>query len=216
MKTIKDYRNLYVKFETFRNICLENYGFCPSHYLSTAATSLDATLSITKVELDLISNINIYLFFEKGITDGVSYISERYIKANNKYLTSSDPKKPTKYITYFDKNKLYDYAMWKSLPTDGFKWLDPIKFNLDEYEDENLRSCVLKVDLKYPKELHEPRNDYLLAPDKLQIKTELSDFQFQIINDFNISIDHVKKLVPNFFQKEKYDIHYKSSVLKSK
>ena len=87
---------------------------------------------------------------------------------------------------------------------------------MDEYEDENLRSCVLKVDLKYPKELHEPRNDYLLAPDKLQIKTELSDFQFQIINDFNISIDHVKKLVPNFFQKEKYDIHYKSSVLKSK
>ena len=111
MKTIKYYRNLYVKFETFRNICSENYGFCPSHYLSTAATSLDATLSITKVELDLFSYINIYLFSKKGIRDGVSYISERIIKANNKCLTSSDPKKPTKYVTYLNRNKLYDYAM---------------------------------------------------------------------------------------------------------
>ena len=98
----------------------------------------------------------------------------------------------------------------------GFKWLDPTKFNLDEYDDENLRSCVLKADLKYPKELHESHNDYPLAPDKLQIKRQLSDFQFQIIDDFNISSDNVKKLVPNFFQKEKYVIHYKSSVLKSK
>ena len=87
---------------------------------------------------------------------------------------------------------------------------------MDQYDDENLRSCVLKVDLKYPKELHESHNDYPLAPDKLQIKRELSDFQFQITNDFNISIDNVKKLVPNFFQKGKYVIHYKSSVLKSK
>ena len=48
---------------------------------------------------------------------GVSYISKRYSKANNKYLTSYDPKKPTKHITYLDKNNLYGYAMLKSLPT---------------------------------------------------------------------------------------------------
>ena len=47
---------------------------------------------------------------------GVSYISKRYSKANNKYLTSYDPKKPSKYITYLDKNNLYGYAVLKSFP----------------------------------------------------------------------------------------------------
>ena len=57
-------------------------------------------LSMTEIELDLISNIEIYLFFEKDMRGGVSYISERYSKANNKYLISYDPKKPTKHIIY--------------------------------------------------------------------------------------------------------------------
>ena len=82
---------------------------------------------------------------------GVSCISKRYSKANNKYLTFYDPKRPTKYITYLDKNNLYGYAMSKSLPTGGFKLLDPAKFNLDKYDNDNLRGCVLKIDLEYPK-----------------------------------------------------------------
>ena len=48
-------------------------------------------LSITKVELDLISDVDMYLFFEKVMRGGVSYISEWYSKANNKYLLSYDP-----------------------------------------------------------------------------------------------------------------------------
>ena len=32
-----------------------------------------------------------YIFFEKGTTGGISYISDRYIKANNKYLKSYGP-----------------------------------------------------------------------------------------------------------------------------
>ena len=49
-------------------------------------------------------------------------------RANSKYLTSYDFIEPTKYITNFDKNNLYGYAMSKSLPTGKFKWLDPAKF----------------------------------------------------------------------------------------
>ena len=55
-------------------------------------------LSMTEIELDLISNVETYLFFEKDVRVGASYISKRYSKANNKYLISYDPKKPTKYI----------------------------------------------------------------------------------------------------------------------
>ena len=31
---------------------------------------------------------------------------------------------------YLDTNNLYSYAMLKFLPTTGFKWIDPRKFDL--------------------------------------------------------------------------------------
>ena len=97
-----------------------------------------------------------YLFFEKGMRSGL-YISKRYSKWNNKHSTSYNPQKPTKYITYLDKNNLHGYTMSKSLLTGEFKWLDPGKFNLDKYDDNNSRGCYLEVCLE---ELHELHNDY--------------------------------------------------------
>ena len=88
---------LAIVFEKFRNNSLNNYGLCTSHYLSTPALSWDAILNMTKVELELISHADIYLFFEKGVRGGgVSYISKRYSQANNKYLKPYDPKQESK------------------------------------------------------------------------------------------------------------------------
>ena len=86
MKTIKEHYDLYLKyyvlllanlFEKFRNRCLENYGLCSSHYLSASALSRDAIFIMTKVELDLISRVQIYLFSEKGVRSGVPYTSKK-------------------------------------------------------------------------------------------------------------------------------------------
>ena len=113
MKIIENYHNLYLKcdvllladiFEKFRNRCLENYGFRSSHYLSAPVLIWDAMITMIKVELDLISDSDIYLFFEKGMRSAVFHLSKKYGKANNKYLTSYDHKKTTKYITYLIKN----------------------------------------------------------------------------------------------------------------
>ena len=83
--------------------------------------SWDTMLKMTKVKLELIIDPNMYIFFEKGTRGGISYISHRYSKANNKYLKSYDPKQESKYIIYLDANNLYCYAMSKFLPTNGFK-----------------------------------------------------------------------------------------------
>ena len=142
MKTMKDYHDLYLKydvllsadeFENFRNNSLKNYGLCPSHYLSTQALSWDAMLNMTKVELELISDADMYLSFEKGMRGGVSRVSKRYSKANNKYLKSYDSKQGPKHIIYLDANNLFGYAMSKFLPTSGFKWIDPNEFFLNRY-----------------------------------------------------------------------------------
>ena len=64
-------------------------------------------LKMTKVELELIPDPDLYLFLEKGRRCGVCYISDRYSKANKKYLKSSDPKQESKHIIYLDVNNFH-------------------------------------------------------------------------------------------------------------
>ena len=68
-------------------------------------------LKMTRIELELISDINMCLFVEKGMRGGIFYIAKRYRKSNNKYTTFYDNSKPCKYITYLDANNLYGWAM---------------------------------------------------------------------------------------------------------
>ena len=60
--------------------------------MSTPGLSWDAMLKMTKIKLELITDLGMYIFFENGTRGRISYISDRYSKANNKYLTSYDPK----------------------------------------------------------------------------------------------------------------------------
>ena len=68
-------------------------------------------LKMSKIKLELISDIGIYLFVEKGMRAGISYIAERFSKANNKYMQSYDDKKSSKYIRYIYANNLYGWAV---------------------------------------------------------------------------------------------------------
>ena len=67
--------------DEFRNNSLTNYGLYPTHYLSTPALIWDAMLNMSKIKLELIWDPGMYIFFEKGMGGGVSYISNRYSKA---------------------------------------------------------------------------------------------------------------------------------------
>ena len=93
MNTIGDYHDLYLKtdillladvFEKFINTCLEYYKLDPCHYFSNPGLSWDAMLKMTEIELKLISDIEIYLFIEKGMRRGISHIGKRFSRANNK------------------------------------------------------------------------------------------------------------------------------------
>ena len=108
-------------------------------------------------------------------------------------------------------NNLYGCAMSKFLTTSGFKWIDRKEFDSNKFTSDTSKGCVLEVDLEYPKEFQELDNDYPLAPDKMEIKREmLSEYQLKIADHYITPIGNVKKLVPNFFDKEKYVIHYEN------
>ena len=100
MKKMGDYHDDYLKkdvlllavFEKFINTCLKYYGLDLCHYFSAPRLSWDAMLKMTGIELEKTSDINKYLFIEKGLKGGISYIAKRYAKGNNKYLNDNDPK----------------------------------------------------------------------------------------------------------------------------
>ena len=105
MKGMGDYHDHYLEkdvllladvFEKFVDTCLKFYGLDPCHYFSSLGLSLDAMLKMTGVKYEKISGIDIYLFIEKVLRGGISYIAKRYVKANNKYMNDYDPKKAVK------------------------------------------------------------------------------------------------------------------------
>ena len=108
-------------FEKFIDTRLKLYKLDPCHYLSSPGLSWDAMLKITSIELEQISNIDMYLFIEKGLRGGNSYLCKGFSEANNKYMKNYDPTKPPKYITYLHENNLHGLAMSRYLHYGRFK-----------------------------------------------------------------------------------------------
>ena len=172
----------------------------------------DAMLKVTGVKLEKISDIDKYLIIEKGLRGGISYIAKRYAKANNKYISDYDSKKPSTFITYLDMNNLYGWAMSEYLPFGGFKWLKNVdEFGVISISEKSLTEYFLKVDLKYLDELHELYNDYPLAPKKRAVCSDmLPNYCKKIADKYEIKVGNVKKLIPNLGNKTKYVLHYKN------
>ena len=123
MKNMDDYHNHYLKrdvwlladvFEKFIDTCLKFYGLDHCHYFGSPGLSWDAVLKMTGIKLEKISDIDKYLFIEKGLRGGISYIAKWHAKANNKYTINYDPKKPSTFTSYLDMNNLYGWAITKS------------------------------------------------------------------------------------------------------
>ena len=174
IESMKDYHNLYNLsdvllltdiFENFRNTFMNHYGLDPAWYLSAPRLAWDATLKITKVQLELLSYLDMLLMIESGVRGGIATISHRHAKASNEYMgTEFDPAEKSKFISYLDANNLYGFAISKQLPTSRFKWMTD-----DELDDWKHLSCFLEVDLEYPEQLHDLHNDYPLAPERVKI-----------------------------------------------
>ena len=121
IKNLGEYHDLYLKtdvlllcdvFEKFINVRLSDYGLNPSHYFSSPGLAWDFMLKMTGVKLEKIDNIEVYLFLEKGMRGGITYISKRYAKSD----------KNTE-IMYWDMNNLYGTIMsFDYLPYGGFKF----------------------------------------------------------------------------------------------
>ena len=171
MKNMGDYHDHYLKkdvllladvFEKFIATCLKFYGLDPCNYFSSPGLSWDAMLKMTEIKLEKISDIDKYLFIEKRLRGGISYIARRYARANNKYMNDYDSKKLSTFITYVDMNNLYGWAMSEYLSYEEFQWLEKIdEFNINSINEKSDTGYFLEFDLEYPNNLHKLHNDHI-------------------------------------------------------
>ncbi|KYN18368.1 hypothetical protein ALC57_09309 [Trachymyrmex cornetzi] len=175
VETLGNCSDLYLKtdvllladvFENFRDTCIESYGLDPAHYYTLSGYTWVAMLKYTGIRFELLTDIDMVMFVERGIRGGLSQCSHRYAQANNKYNASSyDPSEPSTYLMYFDVNNLYGWAMSESLPYGEFQWVDDIeRFDVMSVASDSVIGYILEVDLAYPQSVHDAHVDLPFCP----------------------------------------------------
>ncbi|XP_024888609.1 uncharacterized protein LOC112465332 [Temnothorax curvispinosus] len=203
VRDLGEYSDLYLKtdvlllaniFENFRDACSASYGLDPAHYYTLPGYTWDAMLWYTAVRFELLTDIDMVLFVERGIRGGLSQCSLRYARANNRHVPTHDSSQPTTYLMYYDVNNLYGWAMSESLPYANFQWLDdPENFDATTVPTDSDVGYILEVDLEYPRDLHDAHADLPLCPtrDKPPGKRQ-------------------EKLLATLYDKSRYVTHYRN------
>ena len=201
-----DYHDMYVQsrtllladvFENFRNKRIEIYELDPAHFLSAPGLAWQVCLKKTGIKLKLLTNADMLLMAEKGITGGICHAVHRYAKANNKYMKNYDKNKESSYIQYLDANNLYGWAMSQKLPVAGFKQeKNMLTFNEDfikNYDEDGIydKGYIFEVDVEYPKHLHDLHSDLPFLPERMKI-------------------NKCNKLICNLYDKNNYVVHIRS------
>ncbi|XP_070150992.1 uncharacterized protein [Polyergus mexicanus] len=141
------------------------YNLDPAYYYTLPGYTWDAMLKYTSVRFELLTDIDMVMFVERGIRGGLSQCSNRYARANNKYLQSYDSSEPSSYLMYFDINNLYGWAMCQSLPYENFRWVDNVtSVDLMSVTSDSPIGYILEVDLAYPSDLHDSHADLPFCP----------------------------------------------------
>ena len=185
-ESMADFHDIYLKcdvllladfFEKFRASCLAHYSLDAVHYYTAPGLAWDAVLKMSRVSLELITDIDMYHFIEKSIRGGISMITTRYAQANFPTMPGYDASRPRTYLIYFDANKLYGWTMIQPLPTGGFRFLAPDEIEalapVGELSDDAEDGYIYEVDLHYPQHLHDAHDDYPLTHETLEIGSDM-------------------------------------------
>ena len=217
-----DYHDMYVStdvllladvFKNFGKVCQDKYGLDPAHYYSAPGLSWDVLLKKTGVELELLTDLDMHLFIERGMRGSISMVGKRHAKANNPQVKGYNPAEPTNYVTYLDANNLYGWAMSLPLPKSGFHWkrVMPTKEQIMKMKWNAKKGWILEVDLEYPEELHDAHNGYPLAPGKRTMESwKMSEYQHRLMADLGLEPLNTEKLVLTLEDKNNYVVHYKN------
>ena len=198
IRDLGNYDDLYLRtdvvllanvYEAFRDTRLRHYSLDPAHFYTSPGLAWKACLKCTGIKLELLTDPDMLLMFERGIRGGITQAVRKYASANNKYMGDRfDPEFESSYLQYLDANNLHGWAMSQPLPAGGFIWVDVNPNEISELATRTDKGYLLEVDVSYPRELHNPHNDLPFMCERMEI-------------------NGVEKLVPNLRDKKNYVIH---------
>ena len=127
----------------------------------------------TRVKLGLLEDVDMLLFFERGIRGSINGVGEsRHFTANNPHLNTFDRSQKTTFGAFYDVTSMYTGTMQKMMPRRNYRWNSEINVEqfLETPESSNIGYFV-EVDLKYPQHLHDLHEGLPLAPEKQTIRS---------------------------------------------
>ncbi|EZA55740.1 hypothetical protein X777_04159, partial [Ooceraea biroi] len=146
------------------------------------------------IEFELLTDVDMVLFVERGVRGGLSQCSHRYARANNRHAPSYDPCEPSMYLMYYNVNNLYGWAMCQPLPRARFRWIEDVAtFDVSAIPADSPIGYILEIDLEYPRHLHDAHSDLPFCPTR---ETPSDKRQ--------------EKLLVTLCDKERYVIHYRT------
>jgi hypothetical protein len=187
VQSLREYMELYVKTDVlllcdillnYRKVSYQNYKLDPCWFLTAPALSFAAALKMSKVKLELITDMDMYNFIEKSVRGGLSYIAQREATATE---DPSDSQKNS-FIGYWDVNNLYGKSMSMPQPLCKYEWIDPSSWKdvfgpqllngrcfedvLEELHEQEM-NYYLEIDAEFPASIHGKMSDYPMLPETM-------------------------------------------------
>ena len=181
-KNLEKFYNLFIQsdtllladvFESFRNKWIEIYELDSAHFLSGPGLAWEACLKKAEVELELFTDTDMQSMVEKGIRGRICHAIHRYTIENQKYMKNCNKDMESFYPMYWDESNLYGWAMSQKwlMVLNGIK--SNFKFNekfIKTFDEDSDIGYILKVDVEYPKNLHNIDNDLPFLRAKMKNK----------------------------------------------
>lgn len=212
-RTLLEYLKFYNKsdvallsdvFENYRNVSIALKKLDSVFFCTSAGLSYNNYLSsIEGGKVHLIEDSTLYNLIRKNIRGGVVSANVKHCVANNPYIPNFDPTKPTNYIMYVDATALYATSMMEPLPSSDYRLLETDSEEFKKWEtiilNEKLFRCeinsetslglMVEFDCEIDKADHDRFNCFPFLPEL-------------------VTINKVKKLLPNLQNKSEYFAHY--------
>ena len=216
-----DYLMVYLKldvlllasvFERFRQKTLEQDGLDPVHFVSLPGLSFLSAFKMTGESIDLLNDIEMYTFFERGIRGGMTFVNKHLVRSEVITHNNTDL---FQHLAYIDENNLYGNSLSKPLPHSEFCWVEDVSDFTHDFilglNEEGEWGFTLEVDLGYPQHLHHSTADFPLAPESGEIThdmftTFMSTFH-KTLNPKTIYKSQQKLLLTQY-NREHYIVHF--------
>ena len=69
-------------FENFHQICLTDDGLDPVNYFTFPQLTWDSAFKSTKCHVDLLTDVEMYQFFERHIHGGITFTNTNHVATN--------------------------------------------------------------------------------------------------------------------------------------